>query len=486
MRLLQLNDADNTSIVLEEDPGETSVHRGHKVASQAIACGTPILKYGQVIGLASRDIDSGEHVHVHNCCYVKKTGSPHISSDVLLLRKKRERSFNGYLRPDGRTGTRNYIGVIASVNCAATVVQESSRIATQQLMPRFANIDGIVPITHGSGCGMTGEGGEGFELLRRTLRGYATHPNFGGVLMIGLGCEVNQLSNYQDAREENFDLLSIQEAGGVRPAIQEAVERIEHLAQQAERAERSQRPISEIVLGLQCGGSDSFSAITCNPALGVASDLLVQHGGSSLLSETPEIIGAEHLLTARMDEREQERLLALIDWWENYARSSGASLNNNPSPGNKAGGLTTIIEKSLGAVSKAGQSRFASVISYAESPSKPGLSFMDSPGYDPVSATGQIAAGANLVAFTTGRGSCFGSKPTPTFKLSSTSELYRDMPDDIDIDCGPILSGEVSLARMGEEIFDDLIEVASGRRTKSELNGLGDLEFVPWRVGAVL
>ena len=471
------------------------VPAGHKVALVDVSEGGEVRKYGQVIGVATRAIGAGEHVHTHNLGFadferdyafgVDVPGNPTVPSGDRM-------TFDGILRPDGRVATRNYIGILTSVNCSATVAR---MVAAQfaegsALSAAYPNLDGVVALTHGSGCGMAGSG-EGFELLRRTLSGYARHPNFAALLVVGLGCEVNQVRSLT----EGFDLpdstpllaMTIQEMGGTRATVREAVARVRDLAEEANQVERSPVPVSELILGLECGGSDGYSGITANPALGAAADLLVQHGGTAVLGETPEIYGAEHLLTRRAVSREVgERLVERIRWWESYVKSCGASLDNNPSPGNKEGGLTTILEKSLGAVAKGGSTNLTAVYEYAEQISGKGFAFMDTPGYDPVSVTGMVAGGANVVCFTTGRGSVFGSKPAPCLKLATNSETYGRMSEDMDVNCGVILDGTATVEQTGRKIFDLVVAVASGQPSKSEELGFGDEEFTPWQLGAVL
>ena len=388
--------------------------------------------------------------------------------------------------------TRNYVGILTTVNCSATVAR---MIAGQfapgsPLLESFPNVDGVVALTHGSGCGMVGAG-EGFELLRRTLTGYARHPNFAGLLVLGLGCEVNQVRSLT----EGFDLpsttpvlaMTIQGTGGTRATAKEATARVRDLAEQANEIRRTLVPASELILGLECGGSDAYSGLTANPALGIAADLLVAHGGTAVLGETPEIYGAEHLLARRAASSEVAAdLMERVHWWEQYVKANGASLGNNPSPGNKDGGLTTILEKSLGAVAKGGSTPLKAVYEYAEAITEHGFVFMDTPGYDPVSVTGMVAGGANVVCFTTGRGSVFGSKPTPCMKLCTNSETFHHMEEDMDINCGTILDGGATVEDMGQEIFELVLAVASGQRTKSEELGFGDEEFTPWQLGAVL
>ena len=463
---------------------------GHKIALRDIAVGQPVHKYGQIIGVATAPIRAGEHVHVHNVGMIDSAAEHAVGHAYrATVPVEAPATFEGYVRADGRVGTRNFIGVIASVNCSATVCRHIVQ-AAQAEAAAFPNVDGVVAITHGSGCGMAGNG-EGLALLQRTLRGYADHPNFAGVLVVGLGCEVNQVAplvQMLGARTPGmFASLTIQEEGGTREAIAAGLAMLRDMLPIANRAQRSTVPASHLTVGLQCGGSDGYSGISANPALGAAVDLLVRHDGTAVLSETPEIYGAEHLLTARAaTPAVADALMARLTWWEHYTRTLGADMNNNPSPGNKAGGVTTILEKSLGAVAKGGSSGLMAVYEYAQPVQAHGLVFMDTPGYDPVSATGQVAGGANLICFTTGRGSTYGCKPVPSLKLATNSTLFRHMELDMDYDCGGIVDGRLSIAQAGEALFRLMLDTASGTRTKSELNGLGDNEFVPWQLGAVM
>ncbi|MDP1028463.1 altronate dehydratase family protein [Sphingomonas sp. KR1UV-12] len=491
---LHLSDRDEVAVLIDAAaPGDAvlgvaardAIPSGHKMALRPIATGAVVHKYGQPIGVATRAIGPGEHVHNHNLA-LPIEGIPHPDIAAAVARRRGgEAWFDGYVRADGGVGTRNTIGIIASVNCSATVVRRIAR-TFEDAVP--AGIDAVVPFTHSRGCGMA-KTGEGIETLERTLTGYARHPNFGGVLMIGLGCEVAQieemLARYGLAPGERLRTLTIQGAGGTAEAIERGTAIVHELIEIARTDRRQRRPASDLVLGLQCGGSDGWSGVTANPALGVASDLLIAAGGTAYLSETPEIYGAEHLLYARATSPAVADALAeRVAWWEAYAARHDASLDNNPSPGNKAGGLTTIYEKSLGAVAKAGNAPLDGVLAYAgQRDGTRGLIFMDSPGYDPCSATGQIASGANLLAFTTGRGSVFGAQPTPCLKIASNAPLARRMSGDMDIDCSPVLDGW-PLEDAGRAIFDALLAVASGRPTKSEAHGLGDHEFVPWQLGA--
>ncbi|MCP3723966.1 altronate dehydratase family protein [Paraburkholderia sp. CNPSo 3272] len=465
---------------------------GHKIATRDVGSGKRIRKYHQTIGVSLRDIAAGEHVHVHNVGMPEQQEprQPQAGNASRIFDADRRDTFMGFVRPDGRVGTRNFIGVIASVNCSASVCHAIADAFKGDAIASLGNVDGVVPVTHQSGCGMSSTG-EGIALLRRTLMGYVRNPNFAGVLLVGLGCEVNQVKAMTELLEPldpcPMRTLVIQEEGGARETVSHGVAIVKELLNVANRATRTLVSASRLKLGLQCGGSDGYSGITANPALGVAVDLLVRNGGTAILSETPEIYGAEHLLTARAASSDvAARLLEKLRWWERYAAAGGGELNNNPSPGNKAGGITTILEKSLGAVSKGGSSSLAAVYDYAESVGESGLVFMDTPGYDPVSATGQIAGGANLICFTTGRGSVFGSKPVPTVKVATSTGLFERMPADMDFNSGSIVDGTLSVEETGEQLFRLILEVASGQRTCSELNGMGDREFVPWSLGATM
>jgi altronate hydrolase len=463
---------------------------GHKIATRAVDAGAPVRKYGQIIGVATTAIAAGQHVHVHNL----DMGDSHPAHGVgrayvPTTPVPQPASFEGYVRADGGVGTRNFVGVISSVNCSATVCKAIEKAFSGDAMAEWPGVDGVVAITHGGGCGMSGSG-EGIELLRRTLRGYAAHPNFAGVLVIGLGCEVNQVGALVEplaAVGERVRTLTIQDAGGTREAIAEGSAIVRELLALASTARRTTVPVSRLTVGLQCGGSDGYSGISANPALGAAVDLLVRHGGTAILSETPEIYGAEHLLTARAARPEvAERLMQRLRWWEDYTGKNGGDMNNNPSPGNKAGGITTILEKSLGAVAKGGNSGLMDVVEYAQPVTAHGLVFMDTPGYDPVSATGQVGGGANLICFTTGRGSTYGCKPAPSIKLATNSAMYARMRMDMDFNAGEIIDGHASVAEAGERLFELMLATASGRRTLSEQHDLGNNEFVPWQLGAVM
>jgi altronate hydrolase len=463
---------------------------GHKVALRDIAAGEPVIKLGQMIGRARGAIVAGHHVHVHNVSFSGGAGGA-LAATRIIDPLPRPATFLGIQRGDGRIATRNYIGILTSVNCSATVARRIADHFSADRLADFPNVDGVAAFTHSSGCGMA-KAGPGIDNLRRTIAGYARHPNFAAVLIIGLGCEVNQIAALISDQGLNVDgaqlmTLDIQDAGGTRAAIDAGIAAVAAALPAANAAVRVPLSAEHLTVGLQCGASDGYSALTANPALGRAADLIVAAGGRVILSETPEIFGAENLLIERArDEHVADALRARLAWWQDYAAQSGADLDNNPSPGNIAGGITTILEKSLGAVAKSGTSPLNAVIDYAAPATAPGLSFMDTPGYDPCSATGQIAGGANLIVFTTGRGSVFGSVPAPTLKLASNSAIAARMADDIDIDCGRLISGEATMEQLGEEVFAAMLALASGEPSRSEDLGIGDSEFVPWVPGAAM
>lgn len=465
----------------------TAVPRGHKMACRDLPAGSLVHKYGQVIGAATQDIAAGAQVHTHNLAVPGRgTRVQQDTHPLAAPEPSRPRTFWGYRRPDGRVGTRHDIGILTTVSCSATVAEQIARRSQQRELP---GVDAVVALTHGSGCGLE-TSGPGWENLRRSLSGYATHPNIAGLVVIGLGCEMLTLETFLDdlgASQVPVRGFTIQDQGGTRASIDHGLELVAELAGQV-RAQREECGLSELVLGLKCGGSDAWSGVTANPVLGYASDVLVGAGGTSILAEVPELYGAEHLLAARAVSPEvAQALLAKIDWWEQYTAAHGATLDANPSAGNKAGGITTIVEKSLGAVAKAGTAPVQAVLDYGQrAPRHGGLVVMDTPGYDPVAVTGQVAGGATVEVFTTGRGSVFGSLPTPCLKLATTSELARRMSDDIDLDCGPVLDGTSTIAEMGEQLLDLICATASGQPTRSEELGLGHLEIIPWQIGAVM
>jgi altronate hydrolase len=472
-------------LVVAED-----IPAAHKVAIRDVAEGAPVRRYGQIIGFATQPIRAGQHVHVQNVSIGEFDRDYAFGADMKpVVPARAPLTFDGFRRADGRVATRNYIGVISTVNCSATVTKMvSQHFSAPGALDAYPNVDGIVPITHSFGCCIDHHG-EGIQQLRRTIGGYVKHPNFAGVVIIGLGCEANQMGAMFVAEGVEPGPLLVplvmQEEGGTQKTVDAAIAAVNKMLPIANQAVREPLPVSHLNIALQCGGSDGYSGITANPALGAAVDLLVAHGGTAILSETPEIYGAEHLLTRRAIRPEVgEKIVERIHWWESYAEREKGSIDNNPTPGNKAGGLTTILEKSLGAVAKSGSTPLMGVYRYAEPVDTHGLVFMDAPGYDPMGATGQIASGANLVVFTTGRGSCFGAKPAPSIKVATNTKMYQRMVDDMDINCGDIMDGAATVEQKGEEIFRMIVEVASGRPSKSEALGVGNEEFVPWMIGA--
>ncbi|MDB5622744.1 MAG: altronate dehydratase [Devosia sp.] len=506
-KTLVLNPGDNVAVALSNiDAGAMTpqgvaatkrVPKGHKFAIRPIRAGEAVTKFGQIIGFAKDAIAAGDWVHEHNCGMGGGDGTLHhdyafaqgaVAPQMVPVNERA--TFQGFRRANGRVGTRNYIGILTSVNCSATVAKfMAEEINRSGILADYPNIDGVIPFVHGTGCAMDLQG-EGYQIFRRTQWGYTANPNLGAALLVGLGCEAFQIGKMKESyglsETDTFQTMTIQEIGGTRKMVDWGVERIKEMLPVAARAQRETVDASELMLALQCGGSDGYSGITANPALGYAADLLVRQGGTAILSETPEVYGAEHMLTRRAVSREVgEKLIARIHWWEEYTRRNGGEMNNNPSPGNKLGGLTTILEKSLGATAKGGTTPLTAVYEYAEPVREKGFVFMDTPGFDPVSATGQVAGGANILAFTTGRGSAYGCKPVPSIKLATNSDVYARMTEDMDINCGDILEG-VSIEEKGQQIFDVLLRVASGERSKSEQLGYGDNEFVPWQVGATM
>jgi altronate hydrolase len=500
---IQLSEGDNVAVVLSNvDKGDMvapmsitarePIPRGHKIATAPVRDGDAVLKYGQIIGFASAHIAPGEHVHVHNVSmgeFERDYAYGEGATETAMVPEAERATFQGFRREDGRIGTRNYVGIVSSVNCSATASRMIAReIEKSGILDDYPNVDGIVPIVHGAGC-CIGTDDEAFRMLHRTIWGHARHANFASVMMLGLGCETLQIPMMLDVMgkpsEETFHYTTMQDEGGTRKTVEEAVEWFESILPRANAMQRETAPASELTVALQCGGSDGYSGISANPALGIAVDTLVRHGGSAVLAETPEIYGAEHLLTRRAVSREVgEKLIERIHWWEEYAAKHGGNMNNNPTPGNKAGGLTTILEKSLGAVAKGGSTNLTGVYKYAEPITGKGFAFMDSPGYDPCSITGEVASGCNVVCFTTGRGSCYGNKPAPSMKLATNTTMYNHMSEDMDINCGTVIDGDETLAAAGERIFQKILSVASGEQTKSEELGVGDAEFVPWQTWA--
>ncbi len=496
--IIKLNEKDNVGVAPMDIPKNKKIDGncvtlenipfGHKVSLENISKGDYVFKYGQIIGSASKAIKIGEHVHTHNLIFSEFKRKFKFANLKETIPSKNEYFFDGYLRKNKDVGTRNFIGIISTVNCSATVVKEIALNINKFLKnKKFNNIDGAVALKHSTGCGSS-TSGYGMDLFHRTIEGFKKHPNFGKVYVIGLGCECAQLSMFQnEVNKVNTQYFNIQDEGGTSQIINKITNKIINQLEEINSIKRVSLPISNLKVALQCGGSDGYSGVTANPALGFASDLIVKNGGSTILAETPEIYGAEHLLIERARNKTIiEKLQNQISWWKKYTDMNGVTLDGNPSPGNKKGGLTTILEKSLGAVAKGGNAIMADVLDYGETLKENGFNFMNSPGYDPVSVTGQVASGANVICFTTGRGSCFGFKPTPSIKIATNTNMYNKMLEDMDINAGSIMDGEKTLEETGLEIFEEIISIASGKKSKSEINGYGDDEFNPWIVGATL
>jgi len=497
--ILVLDESDSVGVALRAlKPGEMlhgievlqRIPKGHKISLTAVPEGESVTKYAQSIGVASRYIAAGEQVHTDNLKFVDTAAAEITDANSTPVTPVPTATFQGFHRRSGSVGTRNFVAVISSVNCSATAAHAIANHFDERALALYPNIDGVAAFAHGTGCGLA-DSGEGFDNLQRVFAGLATHPNVGGVLFVGLGCEVSQVQSVLSVnRLQQGPLLrtmNIQTSGGHVKTVAAGCAVVQEMLDEVNACERSVAPVSALSLALQCGGSDAWSGITANPALGYAADQIVQQGGTVVLAETPEIYGAEHLLMRRAVSPTVAAMVAeRVQWWREYVARNNGTLDNNPSPGNKLGGLTTILEKSLGAVAKGGTTPLTAVARYAETISAKGLVFMDSPGYDPASVTGQISSGCNLVAFTTGRGSTFGSKPAPCLKIATNTDMYEQLSDDMDINAGTIVSDGESIVEVGTRIYDNLLAVASGARTLSEQHGLGDNEFVPWQIGATM
>ena len=501
--LLHLHPNDNvlvakTALALGQEISELGVRTraqvpaGHKIAARRIAAGEQVKKYDTVIGVATRDLEPGDYVHSHNLQLVDYYRDPAFGADVQPVNyvpEAERATFQGFVRPGGGVGTRNFIGILSSVNCSATVIKRIAAHFTPERLAAYPHVDGVAAFAQTSGCGMSSPS-EHFDVLRRTLAGYARHPNLAGVLIVGLGCERNQVDSLVDSQGlkegKLLRTMVMQDVGGTRATIEAGIRAIEEMLPIANEARRTTVSASHLKIGLECGGSDGFSGITANPGLGAAMDILVRHGGTAILSETPEIHGVEFMLTRRAITPEVgQKLLDRLAWWEKYTAGQNAQFNGVVGHGNQAGGLANIFEKSLGSAMKGGTTPLRAVYEYAEPITENGFVFMDSPGYDPVASTGQIASGAQLICFTTGRGSMFGSKPAPTIKLASNTPMFTRLEEDMDINCGVVIDGECTVAELGQRIFEQILRHASGEQTKSELLGLGDHEFVPWHMGIV-
>ena len=501
--LLRLHPADNVlvarqPIALGQELPEfglrtrAQVPAGHKIAARAIAEGEAVRKYDTVIGVAATAIEAGAHVHTHNLRFVEFDRGAEFGTDlrpVDLLPPAQRARFQGIVRADGRVATRNFIGILSTVNCSATVCRRVADHFTPQRLTAFPNVDGVAAFTHATGCGMSTPS-LNFDVLRRALAGFARHPNLAAVLVVGLGCERNQLEELLASqglqRGPKLVAFNMQDTGGTLATIEAGIAAVQALLLEADAVQRTPVSAEHLSIGLQCGGSDGFSGISANPALGAAMDILVRHGGTAILSETPEIYGVEHMLVRRaVSEAVGRRLLDRIEWWKAYSRGQSGQMNGVVVAGNQAGGIANIFEKSLGSAMKAGTSPLNAVYEYAEPITERGFVFMDSPGFDPVSATGQIASGANLICFTTGRGSMFGAKPVPSLKLASNTPMFERLRGDMDINCGQVIDGTLTVPQMGQAIFEHILRCASGEKSCSEELGLGDHEFVPWALGIV-
>ncbi len=480
----------NGDVVLRQ-----SINAGHKFALQDIAQGQAVRRYGQIIGFATQPIHTGDHVHTQNLGVGSMQLDYAVGSEVRTVPTvptSEQRTFMGYVRADGSVGTRNTVAVIGTVNCASHTLKRIVERAKRELLLDYPHVTDIVALSHKHGCA-TRDGSPELGMLQRTLAGFAHNPNVAGYIFVGLGCETNQFESLFNAHRARFGTmqlppyLAVQDEGGVAATIEAGLSALKPVLALADQARRTPVPLSKLMLALQCGGSDGFSGISANPALGIAVDMLVAQGGTAVLAETPEIYGAEHMLTRRaVSQAVADKLIERIHWWEEYTRREGFEIDNNPSHGNKAGGLTTIYEKSLGAVAKGGSMPLTAVYEYADPITESGFVFMDTPGYDPVSATGQVAGGSNLIIFTTGRGSCFGFKPVPSIKISTNSTTYERMRGDMDINAGSVITGHESIEQVGQRIFDYMIAVASGQASLSEAQDIGEEEFNPWMLGATM
>ena len=471
------------------------VPTGHKFALRPVASGDPVRRYGQYIGFATQDINPGQHVHVQNLS-IQGMGSLSLDyafcadyEPVELVPESERRTFMGFKRADGRVGTRNFVAVLASVNCSSSATVAIAEYFNEPgALADFPNVDGVIALPHKGGCGAH-IGSKDLHLFQRTLAGNVQHPNVAAYVILSLGCEVNQpidMMEYTGLDADHPSVLTIQIDGGFLKTVEKGIEAVKAVLPAANKATREPVPASELMVALQCGGSDGWSGVTANPGMGKACDLIVKQGGTVVLGETTEVYGAEHLLTRRAKSPDvAQKLLDIIHWWEDYTSYFGGTIDNNPSPGNKLGGLTTIYEKSLGAAAKAGSTPLNQVVGYGERVTERGFVHMDTPGYDPVSVTGQVAGGCNIVTFTTGRGSAFGYKPAPSIKIATNSVLYTNQEPDMDINAGRVLDG-VTLDQLGEEIFQEILDVASGKRTKSETAGVGQEEFNTLILGEML
>jgi altronate hydrolase len=484
LALFQIDPRDDVATALRDmEAGENAlgvtlsepVGKGHKVAMRAIATGEPVLKFGFPIGRAKRDIAPGEHVHVHNVgTALESSGSYAYRPSAAPADTGSSATFEGYRRADGRVGTRNEIWIIPTVGCVGRTAQ---KLAERAAARHAGRIDGIHAFAHPLGCSQLGEDLDG---TRSILAALASHPNAGGVLILGLGCESNQTRALlaEVAPSATIRTLGAQAAGD---EIEEGLALIDELVEIAAQAERSPVPLSELVLGVKCGGSDGFSGLTANPLVGRMSDAVTEAGGIAILTEIPEIFGAEQLLMERAtSEKIFGEIVDLVNGFKAYFTRHGEPVSENPSPGNIAGGITTLEEKSLGAVQKAGHAAVTDVLHYGERVRARGLTLLEAPGNDAVSSTALAAAGATAILFTTGRGTPLGF-PVPTIKIASNSDLAQRKPGWIDFDAGQALDGMQPAA---DALLETILAVASGKETAAERNG--EREIAIWKRGVTL
>ncbi len=462
---------------------------GHRFAVREIAAGDYVCQYGQPIG-TSLGIEAGEWITHEN-----------MSNDVPVIRDLPEDlhtpapeyfpvedrgTFMGFRRADGRVGTRNFVLIVPTSMCASHEAAQISMMAEflHYKREKYPNVDGVVAIPHNKGCGC--QDGSNLEIMLRVLANYADHPNVGGVILIDLGCEKTNLAKvekYLLKRELSFKKpvakIGIQEIGGTQAAIEKGLKIVEEMLPQVNEAKREEISVSELVLGVKCGSSDGFSGLSANPALGRAADLLVKSGGTVLITEVPEFCGAEHILANRAKDAETGRAIyRMIDWFKDYASKFGGVLNNNPSPGNIAGGLLNITIKSLGALAKSGTTRVEGVCEYAEAPKSKGLNLMQGPGYDQESTPALVAAGATVIVFTTGNGTTIGNAIAPVIKLASNNRIFKQMSRDIDVSAGNIIEGTETIDAVGERVFEHIQRVSSGEiLAKAEENKHREFQF---------
>jgi len=484
MNQKRLHPGDNVAIALERTG---VVPAGHKVALRAIEPGEPIVKGGAVIGHASAPIEAGGHVHTHNVANAAGEAPAAVPQPPEMLPAGQRATFRGIVRDHGRVATRNFIVVIVTVNCAATTARRIAEHFTEERLAAWPEVDGVVALTHELGCGMEMTG-EPMDLLRRTIAGTVRHANVAGALVCSLGCERNNVYKLLEAQKleagPRLKTLVMQERGGTARTIEEGIAAIEAMLPLANAVRRVPVSAEHLVVGVQSSGADAFSQVTANAALGAAVDLVIANGGTAILSGTAELHGMEAALAARAASPEvAARLGRRMQWWQQNHAGRDTPFDARLAPSQAAGGLTTPFERALSAAQRWGRFPLADVYEYAHPVTSKGLVFMDTPAHEAVAATGQIAGGANLICMTTGHGTGFGSLPAPTLKLASHSAIYRRMQDDLDIDCGPVLDGEVSVEAMGQRIFEAILRHASGEKTRAEELGVGDSEFVPWPIG---